>query len=134
MDFTGSLPIEAPTDYSTLIKSTAAERGHAQLAYTLRWVGEDGTKIDGTGNVIAPGWAEAPDGWATFNASFAPELAGDICADLFMYVMEATGDAGLRRTLRQLLGPLAEALEATEDEDQWQTLQRLLVSLADVIG
>ncbi|MCZ4603295.1 hypothetical protein O3S80_05800 [Streptomyces sp. Lzd4kr] len=134
MDFTGPLPIEAPTDYSTLIKSTAAERGRAQLAYTLRWVGEDGTKIDGTGSVIAPGWADAPDGWATFNASFAPELAGDICADLLLYVLEAAGAEGLRRMLCELLGPMTEALEATEDEDQRQTLQRLLVSLADVIG
>ncbi|MDX3435673.1 hypothetical protein [Streptomyces stelliscabiei] len=134
MDFTGPLPIEAPTDYSDLIRSTAAERGRALLAYTLRWVGEDGTKIDGTGNIIAPGWADAPDGWATFNASRAPELAGDICADLFMYVKEAAGAEGLRRTLRQLLGPLAEELEATEDEDQRQTLQHLLASLADVIG
>ncbi|MEU9168579.1 hypothetical protein AB0D34_12410 [Streptomyces sp. NPDC048420] len=134
MDFKGPLPIEAPTDYSELIKSTAAERGHAQLAYALRWVGEDGTKIDGVGNVIAPGWADAPDGWAAFNASSAPELAGDICADLLLYVLEAAGDEGLRRTLRQLLDPLTEALEVTEDEGQRQTLQRLLDSLADAIG
>ncbi|MEU6357577.1 hypothetical protein ABZ896_51170 [Streptomyces sp. NPDC047072] len=134
MEFDGPLPIDAPTDYAELLESTAVERGRAQLAYTLRWVGEDGTKTDGEGNVIAPGWATAPDGWATFNASFAPELAGAICADLLMYVLAAAGDAGMRRTLRQLLDPVTEAVETTDDEGQTQTLRRLAGSLADAIS
>ncbi|MFI6803863.1 hypothetical protein ACIBO6_02410 [Streptomyces luteogriseus] len=112
MDFQGPLPIEPPTDYSTLIKSTQAEIGLAHLTYALRWVGEDGTKIDGEGNVVTPGWATAPDGWATFNTAYAPELAGQICANLLIYVLEAAGSNGLKRSLRELLGSLAEALDA----------------------
>ncbi|MFE9882592.1 hypothetical protein [Streptomyces sp. NPDC005784] len=111
MDFTGPLDIEAPTDYSTHIKSTAAELGHAHLAYALRWVGEDGTKIDREGHVIAEGWATAPDGWETFNASYAPELAGEICASLLAYVWEAAGIEGLRLSLRTALNSLAEDLD-----------------------
>ncbi|MCG7202319.1 hypothetical protein [Streptomyces arenae] len=133
MDFKGPLRIEAPTDYSVLVVSTAAERGHAQLMYALRWVQTDGTRIDGAGNITAPGWADTPDGWARFNASFASDLAGDICADLLTYMLEAAGSDGLRRTLQQLRGQLTEELEALEDEDQRQTLRRLLSSVADVI-
>ncbi|MGW0572942.1 hypothetical protein [Streptomyces tauricus] len=134
MDFKGPLPIEAPTNYFELIKSTPIERGHAHLAYALRWAGEDGTQIDRAGNVVAPGWADAPDGWAAFNASTAPELAGAICTDLLLYVLEAAGDEGLRRTLRQFLDPLTEAREVIEDEKQRQTLQRLLSSLTKAIN
>ena len=126
MDFTGPLDIKAPTDYSTLIKSTPAERGHAHLAYALRWVGEDGTKIDGEGNVVAEGWATAPDGWETFNATFAPELAGAICGDLLGYVWEAAGSEGLQHSLRALLDSLA-------DEDLQHSLRALLGSLADAL-
>ena len=111
MDFKGPLPIEPPTDYSSLIKSTGAERGLALLTYALRWVGEDGTQIDREGNVIAQGWATAPDGWATFNTSHAPDLVGEICADLLIYVLEAAGSNGLKRSLRSLLGSLAEAID-----------------------
>ncbi|MEV5998926.1 hypothetical protein AB0M25_06475 [Streptomyces griseomycini] len=124
MEFTGPLDIKAPTDYSALIKSTSAERGHAHLAYALRWVGEDGTKIDGEGNVVAEGWATAPDGWETFNATYAPELAGAICADLLAYVWEAAGGEGLQHSLRGLLDSLP-------DEDARHSLMALLGSLAD---
>ena len=123
MDFKGPLDIEAPTDYSALVKSTPAELGHAHLAYALRWVGEDGTKIDGEGNVVAEGWATAPDGWETFNATYAPELAGAICADLLAYVWEAAGSEGLQLSLPALVDSLAA-------EDLRHSLLALLGSLA----
>ncbi|MET7784501.1 hypothetical protein ABZU94_39320 [Streptomyces mirabilis] len=131
MDFTGPLDIKAPTDYAELIKSTPPERGHAHLAYALRWVGEDGSKMDGEGNVT-PGWAATPDGWETFNATYAPELAGEICADLLSYVWEATGAEGLGLSLRTLLASLAGE-EVAGDADVQHSLRTLLDSLADAL-
>ncbi len=132
MDFTGPLGIKAPTDYAELIKSTPPERGHAHLAYALRWVGEDGTKIDREGNVIAPGWADAPDGWETFNATYAPEMAGEICADLLSYVWVATGAEGLGLSLRTLFTSLTGE-EVAGDGDVQHSLRTLLDFLADAL-
>ncbi|MFC8670887.1 hypothetical protein [Streptomyces sp. NPDC057199] len=112
MDFKGPLPIEPPTSYIEYVKSTEVDLGLAHLTYALRWSGENGTEVDGQGNVIAPSWATAPDGWSRFNASpYAHQLAGDTCAHLLIYVLEAAGSDGLRRALRSLLTTMAEVLE-----------------------